>query len=406
MSFVILAIARGASASRAASVMPSGAPARRRPAPERPEPAQRRGRARLRAPRRRHGEEAPAHHAALSLVVTVPPAAAPRRGAPPGRRRDSAAGSPVDGRPLPPGDAVKGVAGTHDDGGSSRPGCVAAGRAACRREGPTETRGRTSSRGGTRPARRCARPSADGRSPPRLRPRGAREAGRLGAAPARHPRPAVAERVDHRARGIYERARRTARERTRDIGGLRALRTDAGEQDDRPRHRAPRVTDRTGNRCADDRADAREAARADEIRPQVSTSSATCLQTGRPSERVASCSSAAPAFEVRTRRNSPAPSRRHAARNGSIESRPRYGLTVSASASGGSPYAARGTRSRRRERSSRCRSASRPRSRATQPHARTPRPSRARASRRCRALRRTPPAASRRDVGATASTIP
>ena len=46
-----------------------------------------------------------------------------------------------------------------------------------------------------------------------------------------------------------------------------------------------------------------------------------------------------PAFEVRTSRNTPAPSRRHAARNGSTESRPRYGLTVRASASGAAPNA-------------------------------------------------------------------
>ena len=43
------------------------------------------------------------------------------------------------------------------------------------------------------------------------------------------------------------------------------------------------------------------------------------------------------AFEVFTSTNNPAPLRRAAARNGSIDSRPRYGLTVRASARGSSP---------------------------------------------------------------------
>ncbi len=53
-----------------------------------------------------------------------------------------------------------------------------------------------------------------------------------------------------------------------------------------------------------------------------------------PSESIASWTSAAPAFDVRTRKKTPAPWRRHAARNGSTESSPRYGLAVIASASG------------------------------------------------------------------------
>ena len=52
--------------------------------------------------------------------------------------------------------------------------------------------------------------------------------------------------------------------------------------------------------------------------------------------------SAAPAFDVRTRKNTPPPCRRQAARKGSTESCPRYGLTVTASASGGPP--SRGSR--------------------------------------------------------------
>ena len=56
-----------------------------------------------------------------------------------------------------------------------------------------------------------------------------------------------------------------------------------------------------------------------------------------PVREGASWMSPAPAFDVRTSRKMPAPCRRQAARNGSIESRPRNGLTVSASASGGAP---------------------------------------------------------------------
>src|SRR5437868_10113572 len=70
--------------------------------------------------------------------------------------------------------------------------------------------------------------------------------------------------------------------------------------------------------------------------PHSPTSCATCCQRSVPSERRTSCTSAPPAFDVFTRQKSPAPSRRHAARNGSSASRPRYGLTVTASASAGS----------------------------------------------------------------------
>ncbi len=88
MSFVMLAIARGASASRAASVLPvDGAlhdvgarlngRSRRIGGPE-PE-CERRDES--------NGEEAPAHHARLSVVITAPLARAARRGARPGRCR-------------------------------------------------------------------------------------------------------------------------------------------------------------------------------------------------------------------------------------------------------------------------------------------------------------------------------
>src|SRR6476659_2414083 len=73
--------------------------------------------------------------------------------------------------------------------------------------------------------------------------------------------------------------------------------------------------------------------------PHSATSSATWCQTGRPSERTRSCTSAPPAFDVLTTQKMPAPSRRQAARNGSSESRPRYGFTVTASASAGLPFA-------------------------------------------------------------------
>src|SRR6266545_1845410 len=72
--------------------------------------------------------------------------------------------------------------------------------------------------------------------------------------------------------------------------------------------------------------------------PHSATSSATWCHTCRPSERTRSCTSALPEFEVLITQNRPAPSRRQAARKGSIESRPRYGLTVTASASGSRPF--------------------------------------------------------------------
>src|SRR5439155_21648789 len=75
----------------------------------------------------------------------------------------------------------------------------------------------------------------------------------------------VAERVDHRARRRHERARRAARERARDVGRRRPLRADAGQQKDRLRHQLPRFADRARVGGADDRADARQPALADEV---------------------------------------------------------------------------------------------------------------------------------------------
>ena len=57
-------------------------------------------------------------------------------------------------------------------------------------------------------------------------------------------------------------------------------------------------------------------------RPSSRTSPATCCQSRRPSASSTSCTSALPAFDVLTRQNKPAPSRRQASRNGASESRP------------------------------------------------------------------------------------
>ena len=110
------------------------------------------------------------------------------------------------------------------------------------------------------------------------------------------------------ARGADERARRAARERAGDVGGRRALRADPGEEQDRLRQQPPRLADRARMGRADDGADAREAALADELfAPARATSRATCCQSGRPSESVRSWTSAPPAFEVLTTQKIPAP---------------------------------------------------------------------------------------------------
>ena len=119
------------------------------------------------------------------------------------------------------------------------------------------------------------------------------------------------------------------------IGGRRALRADAGQEQDRLRQQPAGLADRARMGRADDRADARKASLTDEVLADSCTRRATCCQSGRPSESTRSWTSAPPAFEVLTRQKMPAPLRRQAARNGSSESRPRYGFTVSASATGG-----------------------------------------------------------------------
>ena len=116
---------------------------------------------------------------------------------------------------------------------------------------------------------------------------------------------------------VDERARRPARERAGDVGRRRALRADAGQEQDRLRQQPPRLADRARVGRADDGADAREPALADEVlAPARATSSATWCQSGRPSESARSWMSALPAFEVLTRQKSPPPARRQAARNG------------------------------------------------------------------------------------------
>ena len=139
------------------------------------------------------------------------------------------------------------------------------------------------------------------------------------------------------------------------------------------RQQPPRLGDLLRERRADDRADRRQAALADEVLAPLAHELRDVLPERRPSASSTSCTSAPPGFEVLTRQKMPAPSRRQASRNGSSESRPRYGLTVTASASGMNAVGVRAARS------SRCRRASRRRSRAARPRARTRTPPRTRA---------------------------
>src|SRR5437764_3288303 len=76
--------------------------------------------------------------------------------------------------------------------------------------------------------------------------------------------------------------------------------------------------------------------------PHSATKRATCCHSRPPSLSLTSWTSPPPSFEVLTRQNTPPPCRRQAPKKGSSESRPRYGFTVTASATGFSPsrYAA------------------------------------------------------------------
>ncbi len=171
--------------------------------------------------------------------------------------------------PVAPRDAVERVAGAHDDGRGAGPrrGRDGAGRGLVLPEagandehgdgdGEEESHGRRDP--GDRRAIDVHQPAAAQTA--------LREARRLRArdrAPVLRRR--VAVRVDHRARGVDEGARRAAREGARDVGRLRTLGADPGQKDDRARHRAAGVADDARHGRADDRADAREPARADEV---------------------------------------------------------------------------------------------------------------------------------------------
>src|SRR6476659_4286785 len=104
-------------------------------------------------------------------------------------------------------------------------------------------------------AQRFTRPAAyPPPSPAGRRPDGrlqARGLGRSGAAPVLGGE--VAVRVDDGARRVHERAGRPAREGARDVGRRGALRADARQEDDRPRHLAPRLADDPRHGRADDR---------------------------------------------------------------------------------------------------------------------------------------------------------
>ena len=100
------------------------------------------------------------------------------------------------------------------------------------------------------------------------------------------------------------------------------------EEDRSPRKQPAGLRDRTRVRTrSDDGADARHPTLADErLAPPSRTSCATWCQGGLPSDQAeVEDVPAAPVLDVRTRKKTPAPSRRHAARKGSTESRPDVG---------------------------------------------------------------------------------
>src|SRR5215212_6139236 len=79
----------------------------------------------------------------------------------------------------------------------------------------------------------------------------------------------VARRVHDGARDGHERAGRTAGERTRDVRRGRSLGAHPGQEQDRAGEHAARLADRARVRRADDRADARETAFADQVLPPL-----------------------------------------------------------------------------------------------------------------------------------------
>ena len=146
---------------------------------------------------------------------------------------------------------------------------------------------------------------------------------------------AFAPRVHHRARGVDERARGAARERAGDVRRRRPLGSDAGQEQDRLRQQLARLS-RSPADTWPRRPRRRSTGRSRRRAPRRARARAA-----RPAARAAgrrrasrSWTSALPAFEVFTSQKIPPPPRRQAATKGSSESRPRYVLTVSASASG------------------------------------------------------------------------
>ena len=198
----------------------------------------------------------------------------------------------------------------------------------------------------------------------------------------------------HRSRGADERARRAARERAGDVGRRRALRADARQQQDRLRHQPARLAHRARVRRADDGADAREAALADELlAPLVHEARDVVPQRPPVRERQVLDVRAA-----RVRGLDDAEEPGAVAPAGGEERLERVAAEVRVDGHRVGERrlagrAARGTRPRRRARSSRCRRAWRPRSRAARPRGRRRRRPRTRGSRRSRAPRRTRAAA-------------
>ena len=206
---------------------------------------------------------------------------------------------------------------------------------------------------------------------------------------------AAAVGEDDRARDGHERARRAAREGARHVRGPGSLRAD-------PRAAAAPSAAAASCACATARgtvapttAPTLERPRSPtRSAPHSATSSATCCQTGRPSERVSSCTSARAG--VRRAHEAEDPGAVQPA--GLQEGLDRVAAEIGVDGQRvrerrPSPRAARGRRRRTRAQSSRCRRACRPRSRAARRRARSGTRARARRARRRRAPRRTRPAA-------------
>ena len=182
-----------------------------------------------------------------------------------------------------------------------------------------------------------------------------------------------------------------AREGARDVGRRRALRADARQQQHRLRQEPPRLADRARDGRADDGADAREAALADEIRAPLLDELGDVLPQ-RPAVRERQLLHVACA---RVRGPHEAEDARAVQAAGLQERLDRVAAEIGVDGERVrerrlARRAARGTRRRTRARSSRCRRACRPRSRAARRRGRRRRRARAPRSRRPRAPRRRP----------------